>query len=503
MILECCVVKDLFVLYKENELSPEVREAVDNHLESCEECKNQYESESGFVDVFHNVEMEVASKKVDDRICMVMRIRQLKGIVIVIVLALVIYSYFHYLDTRRNLLMSLEQLMGSIYHVQVSVESANFGEDDFSIDLGDKLELIQQQHQLLERDLNFFERQNLNKNEGRPFINYKIGNLANLLQDRRHYGKWEKNDQLAYDQMTGYFKELVSAMQKDIDKLRRTRDSSTLNPSFLFQTYDLSYIRELYAKLNKLSVCYIDYGKLPEDTNILSDSEIKKIIASKLGTDIKIEIRDIPRRNLSMFDFHYDLVEVKYPGKDYTSSISVDAVTGDIYNMNTIKNKYEGEIIPLETIEKSMEEKVKRLYGSEFDYKISYKGINYNYSSNIPGFKNYSFDVKPYYKGYQVYINANEDILHIDAYEGVIDGFFELRRPSAEMIGTSSGSILDSKECLERNSRKIAIENYTYVKTIYKYSRITGKYELMHFYNDTKTSREIYINALENAGVME
>ena len=48
MKLECPVIKDLYVLYSENELSEEVRGAVEEHLGGCKECKNIYETGVNF-----------------------------------------------------------------------------------------------------------------------------------------------------------------------------------------------------------------------------------------------------------------------------------------------------------------------------------------------------------------------------------------------------------------------------------------------------------------------
>lgn len=66
MKLECPVVRDLYVLYKENELSREVRDAVMEHLESCSWCKNIYESEKDFGDILKHDTEDQPSKKMDE-----------------------------------------------------------------------------------------------------------------------------------------------------------------------------------------------------------------------------------------------------------------------------------------------------------------------------------------------------------------------------------------------------------------------------------------------------
>ncbi|WP_084031505.1 zf-HC2 domain-containing protein [Anaerobacillus arseniciselenatis] len=39
MKFDCEVVQDLYVIYEENELSPNVRARVDEHLQSCSTCR--------------------------------------------------------------------------------------------------------------------------------------------------------------------------------------------------------------------------------------------------------------------------------------------------------------------------------------------------------------------------------------------------------------------------------------------------------------------------------
>lgn len=62
MKLECSVVRDLYVLYKEKELSKEVQEAVDQHLKNCENCTHIYEEEWNISDILKKEPAKQPSK---------------------------------------------------------------------------------------------------------------------------------------------------------------------------------------------------------------------------------------------------------------------------------------------------------------------------------------------------------------------------------------------------------------------------------------------------------
>ncbi|WP_226537447.1 zf-HC2 domain-containing protein [Fictibacillus halophilus] len=61
MKLDCSLVEDLYPLYEKNELKPENRHAVEEHLKGCSQCNEYYQK--GFLDD----KEEKVSKELEDR----------------------------------------------------------------------------------------------------------------------------------------------------------------------------------------------------------------------------------------------------------------------------------------------------------------------------------------------------------------------------------------------------------------------------------------------------
>lgn len=69
MKLDCDIVQELYPLYVENELSPKLNKQINEHLDSCDECRLIFKDEAGFHDIVQmDNEIIQPSRSLDDKL---------------------------------------------------------------------------------------------------------------------------------------------------------------------------------------------------------------------------------------------------------------------------------------------------------------------------------------------------------------------------------------------------------------------------------------------------
>lgn len=487
MKLECPVVKDLYVLYSENELSEEVRKAVDEHLGECHKCKNIYDTGVNFQTDLQT-ETVSTTKKLDDKILMKLKLARLKGLLLFIIILLSVISYNIYSQSRRYLSVDVSKYASDIEQLRQQIEALKFqGKDDensrysYNYSTGKLLSKINTDYEPIYRNLNPFEKYSLKKLSGNQCFDLSVTNLMLMLSNRIENGYWSDNDEKAY-----------SVLKKEIENLAvMSRDASNgLNSKYyMIKTKELLIS---FNKINELSKIYTKYNKLPEQITFLSKGQLRNKIEDVLKEDIeKIELR-ISDNDNNNYDFTADIKDSIY---NYVGTI--DCYSGRIITFTGGGGQTKGTLINVKKAKETAREMVVRNYGKDFDVKIEDLGINSNYFS-YDGAKVYCFTVQPTFKGYKIFSPIS---IHIDGYTDKILDFTAL-------LGTGPASepkdlIVDIKftpELALQNgvAENINKEDYIFTATYFMKSMFSGKYVLVHEYKGKENNRsnveDIYIN---------
>jgi hypothetical protein len=90
MKLGCEVVKDLYVLYEQNELSEPVRAAVKEHIGDCKQCRQLYESGQGFDSIYGNIRRYDAPEEVHTKL--MKKLNKKRRLIAIFIAALLLVS---------------------------------------------------------------------------------------------------------------------------------------------------------------------------------------------------------------------------------------------------------------------------------------------------------------------------------------------------------------------------------------------------------------------------
>jgi hypothetical protein len=494
MKLECPVVKDLYVLYSENELSEEVREAVEEHLGECEKCKRIYNTGVNFQTAIQT-ETVSTTKKLDDKILMKLKLARLKGLLLFIIILLGVISYNIYSQSRRYLSVDVSKYASDIEQLRQQVEALKFqGKDDensrysYNYSTGTLLSKINTDYEPIYRNFNPFEKYSLKKLSSNQCFDLSLTNLMLMLSNRMENGYWSDNDEKAY-----------SVLEKEIDNLAvMSRGASNGLNSEYYMVNTKEFLIS-FNKINELSKIYTKYNKLPEEITFLSQDQLKSKIEDILKEDIeKIELR-ISDNDNNNYDFTAYLKDDSY---NYVGTI--DAYSGRIIRFTCGELQTKGMFISVEKAKEIARDMVLRDYGRAFDIKIKDLGINSNYFSD-DGAKVYCFEVQLTFKGYKV---VRQISIHIDGYTSKILEFTVLSDTSA--LAESKELTVNIKITPELALQNIAIENsnkdnFIFTDTYFIKSMFSGEYVLVYEYrgkeNKQAGEETIYINT--NSGKME
>jgi hypothetical protein len=122
MKLDCPVVRDLHVLYIENELSLEVKDAVMEHLGECEECRKLYTENLGVSQVLNKDINESPSSRLDESMLLKLKIGKLKVGVFVLAIVFFMSVFNYYSSTRYDLNYDLSRTVGLIGNIWQSTD---------------------------------------------------------------------------------------------------------------------------------------------------------------------------------------------------------------------------------------------------------------------------------------------------------------------------------------------------------------------------------------------
>jgi len=488
MKLDCEVVKDLYVLYKENELSAQVKAAVEEHLNQCEQCKKTYESESDFTDIIKQ-QVEEPPKKMDEKMFSRLKLLRLRiAIVLIVVISISIFGSSYYKSReylRRDSLKYRNDICGIFGLLQTIKDEKAYinNEGMFNGNIDNIIDKSNEDYEIFKRSLNFIEKRNLRDYNKRSSFELSVKSLLFTLNSRSKNGTWSKDDEKAYSILYGE----LDNIQKNI----RIEDNKLGN---MFFTVKSSNIERSLNKINQLAFSYIRYNKFPEELKKLSKEDMKKrleFLFNQKGEKFFFDERGDVECSFNM------IIATGYEG--YNGII--DKYTGKVIELYNGSWKNAGELISIEKVKGDMTAFLRRDFGGEVNFAIKDLGINHNITAN-DGAKFYCFQVQLMYKGYKIGKSFN---VTCDARTGriALDGTYDM------VAGTNLDLKLENLDIKAKYSYEAALKNigflgvnmgeYKYNDMFFMKSRLTGKYELVYEYKAKDSygnESYLYINAV-------
>lgn len=486
MKLNCELVKDLYPLYKENDLSPSVKQEVEAHLERCENCKSVYESETGFDDIFAKDEKKFQpSDKLDDKIRLKMKLRRLRIFVTSLIVFFLMYGYFQYVDNRKTLLYEISSVEIALNQLNFSVERAK-GSVNSHGSVIESIELFNDRNNRIVRNLNFLEERARKNHEGQFHLFFNLKDFINVINLKYGTEFWTDKDEKAYETMVTYFDQyqrLLTDEHLTLDGVQQRAFSIKA----LITPIAISEMMDLQLKINQLAYTYERFQKLPNEVEILS----RKQIAQEIKEQLMLEKGEVS------FQFDQSPELIKSIGR-YTFNVkgyhgTVDAYTGKINEINYHLETKEGKLLDEETLSKQLNNYLDNLYTPDFDFSISDMGINYHYTSNVDHQLN-TYHVSPIYLGYRV----KEKIrVHMDARTAKLSSIISLEEPrfNPALDFKESPITISQEEGLEK-IKQDEFTNIKFIETLWQPSDKSGMYELFHKYS-TNDEQSVYVNAFD------
>ena len=146
MKFDCEVVQDLYVLYKDGDISENTKHNVEDHLKECDKCKAIYESEIEFEENLLNSLKQTPSDKVDEGLFLKLKIKRFKiGIAMGLIIILLVCSsvgfssYFN--NSYNKYIYGRKLLQRDIRYAEGKITELNF---DINYVKEDKLEVLLQ-----------------------------------------------------------------------------------------------------------------------------------------------------------------------------------------------------------------------------------------------------------------------------------------------------------------------------------------------------------------------
>jgi hypothetical protein len=481
MKLDCAVVKDLYVLYKEGELSEEVKNALEEHLRECPDCCHVYETDTGFQDILHNAEVKEPSKKTDEKIMLTLKIRRLQIAVFFILAIFLITSTQGYYNKRTHLQSDLSHVEQSLWSMRLTIDNVK-SEYYNSSPPGMLLETINDRNNIITRNLSSSEKRAIRNNNGELFIHTRLQALLETLNQRYLAETWSERDEEVLTQLSDYFLKAVELLTEERLTLNDRNSNKLL---YIRHRINIAELADIYQNINLLALTYTNYDKLPQEITPLSEEELKTRLTSLFPETTITSIRGLEKVS-TWGEVTFDL---KKDGTFYYGQL--DAFTGDLIAVHTSAST-SGELLPLSSAETHLSEFLTRLNGKDFTYQTEYLGINYNFTSNTD-IKLYTWRVYPTFQGYRF---KNTMFLRFDARTGELYMFDTERGPIRKIEWDPNTTFLiDFVEALPKVQLPEGTPtDLSYKETVIIHSRLTGKFQPAHLY--TSGDWQFYINAI-------
>jgi hypothetical protein len=456
------VVRDLYPLYVDNELSPNVKEAVDSHLEECEACRICYKSGEGFFDRIKEIDAPTYPISIDEKLLLKIKLNRLKWISLVLTGIIFSILITNYINEREKLFSALSNYYSAQEFLPHSLDVIKNKQESDLENIQESFYQFFEDMVAVEDHLNFIEQHNLNDTEFHLSIDTsRLNRMLDIMQTRYDQGIWSEADEEAYQAIKKYFKDYNPVVLKEYRKMHHGYSS-------YLETLDVKKMDVFYKRINLLSYSYTRYHKLPKQLIPINQAKLKHHIAKV----IEVPIDDIDLKKESSLN---DLYTYRFEVNRIFRGL-IDGLNGQIIEINGDTGKLSNKpLISKEDAEKRAKLSLERIYGSDLHLELIPLGFNYNYSSDDPRFKVYSFKAVPIVNHFKLYTPPDSGIfLYLDARNGKLEMFTHNPFvPIFSKINQLDLSIEVPKETLIKKGLPVK-------ETVIIYSAKSGKFELVY-----------------------
>lgn len=488
MKLECAVIRDLHILYIENELSSEVKEAVEEHLIDCEECRKLYESKKSIEKILVEEDEKAPSLKFDEKMKLKLKVSRLKVIVLFVILTFCYALVSNYTQTRYNLINDIVLSRYTIFTKMHSKLDTFYNTKEVESLAEDIETLNTMQNSIIVRDLNFIEMDNLNQTMLGLNMSMKVNTLYDTLKTRYLNGVFTERDKKALKVFDQYLMDIYNSLISEEKKLTNNHTTDGKSILTIFKIADVKALANSYKKLNVFALTYTKYNKFPDEMKIMTSNELSNKINYDLGltyNDIRIDLTDGNIILNGECGFGIKSGNTNYSGTidPYTGIISEISLSGIPEKSNSITSK--------DIVKTNLNSLLEKIYGNDKIFKVQYKGINYNFGGNTD-IKLYSFEIIPQVNGITVDYRL---IIYYDSKTGIL---YSINKMGTDFNFKSRDVQTTSKISQDEslNSLNIADKStYTYNETLIIKSKLTSNFVPVYVYKN-KTGNLIYINTI-------
>lgn len=479
MKIKCSLVEDLYPLYEENELKPENRLAIEEHLRTCSNCNTLYKCEAGFTDVspFYEDSKGSPSKDLDDRIRLRFRLRRMKIVASLLAAIIIVTGINQYVANREKIatLMngmylyseSLNIIAQNPYEIDTNREFLSYQMDDI-IDLGN--------------ELGWLERIRFTDSSYHFIVNTQaLDEMATILRERKNQGLEDDTDREAVELLQRYTNTLFKNVQREYNNFHHGYSS-------YFQILDVEGIATPISQIEELAYFYNKYHKLPSEMKLLTEKELKEKL--KIAFNMKDSNIQLDRNPHEIeADFNFDLkdgnTEIHGVINGYTGIISFATNNSNQFN-NKKQNHSEEELI------EKANKILKSIYGETANFVIKPENDTQQSTNR--------FWFTPIAGEYKMYFPISEPyVIEFDADTGQ---FFMLSAKTtllSKEFFTKNYEEKLSQEEIETMAEQISGEKAKPVGKGIIYSAVSADYVLVYVFEGTENW--IYINA--ETGVFE
>jgi hypothetical protein len=484
--LDCDVIRDLYPLYQENELSQKVRTAVDAHLIDCKDCRNIYSSETGFKDLLEgSMEMNEPTPALDDKIRLRLKLRRMTIIVCVLLTIITVSIVKDYMANRERIARGFDEIyaLSMLYTEMVSgVKGDNVENYEF---YRDQLFSSFEEKQTFEESLNYFERMPLKNSRYWLYLEQdQFINMLTILQSRYLQDDWTEVDQNALTQLTEYFEDFHLLVQANYDKFHHGYSS-------YLAFADTEEMADFYEKVNDLTYFYTRYHELPEEMLQLEENELTSI----LQRAFTMKNGETNFEEISPLNEPVGVLRFTITDKENTFSGKIDGFTGHIIDADHNSHSLtDGEMLEESVVKEKALEFLEKLYG-EGNVDVRSEGINFNASSDDDRFKVHSFSFIPKASGYELHFPYDTKFtINFDARTGELFSFYSPPFLSADFFASKPKLTINEEQATEIIKRVETDSLYTHHGLGIIKSMSSGKFVLVHIFKNSEGMVYLYIN---------
>ena len=483
MKLKCAVVEDIYVLYKEGELSEEVKTAVEKHVKECPQCSRVYKYGEGFKNILGESEKLEPSRTTDEKIMFNLKVKRLKIAVLFVLSLFLITSLQSYYNSRQHLRSDLSSAEHAMWQLKLGID--NVKSEVFELySVGDTLYFLTDRGNIITRNLNIREKKALNENP-LLFIHPGMNNLLDMLNTRYLSESWSHKDEEVLIQLLEYVENAVLILTAE----RESFNNLDRNKLQIFtHSVNVDKLVEIFNNINLLIQTYYNYNMLPDEIALASEEELKDRLNSLFGdSEVTFLTQSQHSKTLGIVDFELKTEDdVRYYGR-------LDAYTGDILSFRMVNAKTEGELLSRETVENVMDDFLNNLHRNRFQYEIEYLGINHNFTSNV-NIKLYTYTVIPVLNGLKVDYPID---ITMDARTGRVHSFETHRGPVPDfnITDVNFDTLITKEQAVKEIEFPETVPIPKFQETILIQSLHSGNIEPVHVYININRNY-YYINAI-------